>query len=40
MTQRLAQADDVIVNDGDLGALERQVRELDTRYRELATARG
>lgn len=34
---RLAVADDVIVNDGDLGALERQVRMLDARYRELAT---
>jgi dephospho-CoA kinase len=34
--ERLALADDVIVNDSDLGALERKVRELDVRYRELA----
>ena len=34
---RLAEADDVIVNDGDLDALERQILKLDTRYRELAT---
>jgi dephospho-CoA kinase len=35
--ERLAVADDVIVNDGDLAALERQVRELDSRYRLLAS---
>ena len=34
--QRLAAADDVIVNDGDLASLERKVRELDSRYRALA----
>ena len=36
--QRLAAADDVIVNDSDLAALERNVRELDVRYRSLAGA--
>jgi dephospho-CoA kinase len=36
--ERLALADDVIVNDSDLGALERAVRALDTRYRQLAGA--
>lgn len=35
---RLARADDVISNDGDLVALERRVAELDRRYRELASA--
>lgn len=34
--QRLAIADDVIVNDGPLDALDRHVRELDRRYRALA----
>ena len=38
--ERLALADDVIVNDSDLGALERKVRELDVRYRELARTRA
>lgn len=33
---RLAAADDIIVNDGDLGHLRRQVEALDRRYRELA----
>lgn len=34
--QRLAFADDVIVNDGDFPALESQVEALDARYRGLA----
>ena len=34
--QRLAAADDVIVNDGTLEDLAAQVRKLDARYRELA----
>lgn len=34
--QRLAIADDVIVNDGPLGALDRQIAALDRRYRALA----
>jgi dephospho-CoA kinase len=38
--QRLALADDVIVNDADLAALERKVRELDDRYRLLAAGRA
>jgi dephospho-CoA kinase len=38
--ERLALADDVIVNDSDLGALERKVRELDVRYRELARSQA
>lgn len=33
---RLAAADDVLVNDGDLGHLEESVRALDARYRALA----
>ena len=37
-TQRLALADDIVVNDGDLAALHEAVAELDTRYRALATA--
>lgn len=37
--QRLAQADDVISNDTDAAALRAQVRQLDRRYRDLATAR-
>jgi dephospho-CoA kinase len=36
--QRLAIADDVIVNDGDLAALDAQVGALDRLYRRLATA--
>lgn len=36
--QRLALADDVVVNDGDIAHLERAVGELDARYRHLATA--
>lgn len=36
---RLAVADDVIVNDGDLPALRDQVEALDRRYRALATRR-
>jgi len=35
---RLTIADDVIVNDGDEGALDAQVRALDARYRELAAS--
>lgn len=34
--QRLAIADDVIVNDGPLDALDRQIAALDRRYRALA----
>ncbi len=37
--ERLARADDVIVNDTDLAHLEREVRRLDIRYRELASTR-
>jgi dephospho-CoA kinase len=37
--ERLALADDVLVNDADLVALERKVRELDARYRLLADSR-
>ncbi|KRA76736.1 dephospho-CoA kinase [Lysobacter sp. Root667] len=36
--ERLAIADDVIVNDGPLDALERQIAALDRRYRALAAA--
>jgi dephospho-CoA kinase len=36
---RLALADDVILNDGDLEKLETQVEALDGRYRELSSAR-
>jgi dephospho-CoA kinase len=36
--QRLALAEDVILNDSDLPALERKVRELDARYRLLAAS--
>ena len=35
--ERLSRADDVIVNDGDLASLEKQVRMLDLRYRQLAS---
>ncbi len=35
--QRLAIADDIIVNDGGLDALDEQVRALDRMYRALAT---
>ena len=35
-TQRLALADDIVVNDGDLAALREAVAELDARYRALA----
>jgi len=34
--QRLAIADDVVVNDGDPAHLEARARELDARYRQLA----
>ena len=34
--ERLAAADDVIVNDGPAGVLERQVAGLDSKYREMA----
>jgi len=37
---RLAQADDVIDNNGDIADLTAQVDALDRRYREWATARG
>jgi dephospho-CoA kinase len=35
--QRLARADDVIVNTSNLEALDREIDRLDARYRELAT---
>ena len=35
-TQRLALADDIVVNDGDLGHLQAAIKELDARYRALA----
>jgi len=35
--QRLAAADDVIVNDGELAALDDKVRELHERYLIMAT---
>ena len=34
--QRLAIADDIVVNDGDLSHLHAAVEELDARYRALA----
>jgi len=37
-SQRLAQADDIIHNDGSLEELRRQVEVLDARYRALASA--
>ncbi len=37
-TQRLALADDIVVNDGDPAHLQVAVAELDTRYRALAMA--
>lgn len=37
---RLAAADDVLVNDGDLAALERQVETLHRRYVQLAATGG
>ena len=37
--QRLAIADDVVVNDGPIGALDGAVSTLDARYRALAAAR-
>jgi dephospho-CoA kinase len=37
--QRLAIADDVIVNDGEEAALDAKVAALHARYLELATAR-
>ena len=36
--QRLAIADDVLVNDGPLDALDTHIRALDAQYRRLATA--
>ena len=36
--ERLAIADDVIVNDGDMTVLEAAVDRLDYRYRRLAAA--
>ena len=38
--QRLAAADDVIVNDGDIGALRDHVETLHRRYRAAAAERG
>ena len=38
--ERLALADDVIVNDGPIEALDAHVAALDRRYRALAAARG
>lgn len=38
--QRLAGADDVIENTGDIKSLEQKVRELDQHYRSVATAPG
>ncbi|MGH8054385.1 MAG: dephospho-CoA kinase [Stenotrophomonas sp.] len=38
--QRLAQADDVIVNDGHPEQLQAHIETLDLRYRELAAIRG
>ena len=38
--ERLAIADDVMRNDGDLGQLSEQVRALDHLYRKLASSRG
>ncbi|HKJ08501.1 MAG TPA: dephospho-CoA kinase [Gammaproteobacteria bacterium] len=38
--ERLAQADDVVVNDGDLDTLRRRVVDLDRRYRAMAGAQG
>jgi len=34
--RRLALADDIVVNDGDLAALREAIAELDARYRALA----
>ena len=39
-SQRLAIADDVVVNDGDIGHLQAAVIELDARYRLLADAKA
>ena len=36
-TQRIAFADDIVVNDGDLAHLQAAIEELDGRYRALAT---
>ncbi|WP_454832056.1 dephospho-CoA kinase [Pseudoxanthomonas wuyuanensis] len=38
--QRLALADDVVVNDGDIAHLQTAVAELDARYRVLANAKA
>ena len=35
-TQRLALADDIVVNEGDLGHLQAAIKELDARYRAVA----
>ncbi|PPJ44862.1 dephospho-CoA kinase, partial [Rhizobium sp. KAs_5_22] len=37
---RLAVADDIVVNDGPLEALQAQVEALDRRYRAMAAAAG
>lgn len=39
-SQRLAIADDLVVNDGDIGHLQAAVIELDARYRMLANAKS
>ena len=39
-SERLALADDVVVNDGDIAHLDAAVAELDARYRRLAAASG
>ena len=38
--QRLARADDVVLNDGDIGALAEQIEALDRRYRDMAAQRS
>jgi Dephospho-CoA kinase len=37
--QRLAQADDIVDNSGDLAALEAQIERLHTQYLRFATTR-
>lgn len=39
-SERLALADDVVINDGDIAHLDAAVAELDARYRRLAAASG
>jgi dephospho-CoA kinase len=38
-SERLARADDIILNDGDTASLRRQVQEYSTRYQKLADER-